>query len=133
MISYRFVSELMFTHGWSPSSGWGIYSVSPVRIAWPLVSVSLCFAIFFPVGHVEDISAHTDRTDGIFFRSFVRFPIGSVHPGPKLMRVAALCALNRCLQFCDVTPLSASDLLLYLNYITLVQRMRGLTGGCTRT
>lgn len=82
---------------------------------------------------MEDISAHTDRTDGIFFWSFVRFPIGSVHPSPKLMSIGGLCALSHCLQFCDVTRLSASDLLLYLNYITVVQRMRGLMGGCTHT
>lgn len=136
MISYRFVSESTFTCGWSSSSSWGIYSVSPVRIAWPLASVSLCFDYFFffvLMEHVEDMPVHTDRTNVIFFQSFVQFPIGSVHPSPKLMCVAALCAVNHCLQFCDVTALSASDLLLYLNYRTLVQRMRGLTGGCTHT
>lgn len=81
------------------------------------MSVGLCFGfVFFPVEHVEDILAHAVRTDVIFFQSFVQFPIGSVHPSPKLMCVVALCVLKHCLQFCDVTPLSASDLLLYLNY-----------------
>lgn len=134
MISYRFVSESTFTRGWSSSSGWGIYSVSPVRTAWPLVSVSLCFDFFFfPQWNMWRTSQLILTEPVIFFQSFVQFPIGSVHPSPKLMCVAALCALNRCLQFCDVTTLSASDLLLYLNYGPLVQRMRGLTGGCTHT
>lgn len=42
----------MFTHGRSPSSGGDIYSMSPVRIAWPLVSVSLCFDFFFYSGRM---------------------------------------------------------------------------------
>lgn len=87
---------------------------------------------FFPVEHVEDIPAHAVRID-VIFQSFVQFPIGSVQPSPKLMCVVALCVLNHCLQFCDVTPLSAPDLLLYLNYGALVQRVRGLTCECTHT
>lgn len=57
----------MFTHGWSPSSGWGIYSVSPVRIAWPLVSVSLCFAIFFSSGtHGGHLSSYWQNWRDLF-------------------------------------------------------------------
>lgn len=81
---------------------------------------------------MEDIPAHAVRID-VIFQSFVQFPIGSVQPSPKLMCVVALCVLNHCLQFCDVTPLSAPDLLLYLNYGALVQRVRGLTCECTHT
>lgn len=48
VISYSFVSySFLFSCGWSSSSSWCIYFVSPVRIAWPLVSVSLCFDFFF--------------------------------------------------------------------------------------
>lgn len=125
------------SRGWSPSSDWGIYSLSPVWMAWPAVRCQFVLwcglVFFFPSWGTWRTSQLilAELLGSLFFQSFMPFTIHTVCPSPELMHVAALRVLDHSLQPFDVTSLTTSDLLLYLNYDALVQRMRWLTGGCS--
>ena len=120
------------SHGWSSSSDWGMHLLRPVWTAWPAVSCQfvLWFFFFSQLGHVEDFPAHTHRTHGIFI--FFSPSCGLQYiQYTTVQSWCFVCAQpTHSLQPFNVTSLTTSDLLLYLNYDALVQRMRWLTGGC---
>lgn len=113
------------SRGWSSSSDWGICSLSP-GLPGLQYGVRSCFDVFSSSwGTWRTVQlTFTNLTESLFLQSFLWFTICTAHPSPKLMHIAALCAPNHSPQPFDVTSLTASDLLLYLNYNALVQRMR---------
>lgn len=113
------------SRGWSSSSDWGICSLS-LGLPGLQYCVRSCFDVFSPSwGTWRTLQLmFTELTGSLFLQSFLWFTILTARPSPKLVYVAALCVLSHSLQPFDVTSLTASDLLLYLNYDALVQRMR---------
>lgn len=107
--------------GWSSSSNWGIYSLSPGWIAWLQSDVSYAFDVLFPPWRTSQLIL-TQLWGSLFFQSFMQLAIHEVLPSPKLMHLAALCALS-------LLTWELELLLIYCCAWITVQRKRWLTGG----
>lgn len=110
----------LYSRGWSFSCDWGVYLLlQPGFPALPK-GVSLSLGGFSPRWG----SWRTSQLVCIW--KYIKYV-----PVQSWCMSAAPCVLSRSLQPFDMASLATSDLLLYLNYGALIQRMRWLTGGCS--